>query len=149
MSRLIAKIFAIEGCRVYASRRKEDCTLKRNTTQRRAIEQVFNQHNRPLGVNEVLAYGRRLVESLNQATVYRNLKMLTDVGWLKQIFVPSLGTLYERTGKGHHHHFHCRECNRAFELPGCALNEEKAAPAGFVVEGHEVFLSGLCPSCVG
>ena len=123
--------------------------MKRNTTQRMAIEQIFNQHNRPLKVKEVLEYGRRLVSSLNQATVYRNLKLLIDDGWLARISHPSIGTLYERTGKGHHHHFFCRECNLAFELPGCALNEEEAAPDGFVLEDHEVFLFGVCSSCVG
>ena len=122
--------------------------MRRNTTQRKAIEQVFRERERPLGVDEVLRYGRKLVESLNQATVYRNLKLLIDDGWLKRISHPSLGALYERTEKGHHHHFHCRECNRAFELPGCAL-KENTAPDGFVVEDHEIFLFGVCPSCVG
>ena len=123
--------------------------MRRNTTQRTAIEQVFRQHKRPLGVDEVLEYGRKHVASLNQATVYRNLKLLIDKGWLNRISHPSIGTLYELSGKGHHHHFHCRECNRAFDLPGCALNEEEAAPDGFIVEDHELFLFGVCPSCVG
>jgi Fur family ferric uptake transcriptional regulator len=121
--------------------------LRRNTAQRMAIERVFRQHDRPLGVDEVLAFGRELVESLNQATVYRNLKLLVSDGWLKRFSHPALGTLYERTGKDHHHHFHCRSCNRAFELPGCALKEDGLAPEGFVVENHEVFLFGVCPSC--
>ena len=123
--------------------------MKRNTTQKTAIEQVFRQHDRPLGVDEILRMGRKIVGSLNQATVYRNLKLLVDNGWLKRITHPSLGTLYERTGKGHHHHFHCRECNRAFEFPGCALKEDEIAPHGFVVEAHEIFLFGICPSCAG
>lgn len=123
--------------------------MKRNTTQRKAIEQVFRRHDRPLGVDEILEYGRRLVESLNRATVYRNLKLLVGEGRLKRIAHPSLGTLYERNGKGHHHHFHCRGCNRAFELPGCALKEGNPAPDGFLVEQHEVFLFGVCPSCAG
>lgn len=123
--------------------------MRRNTAQRMAIEKVFNQHERPLGVDEVLSYGRHLVDSLNQATVYRNLKILVDEGLLKRISHPSLGTLYERTGKAHHHLFHCRECNRVFELSGCALKEDGAAPGGFVLEGHEVFLFGVCPSCGG
>ena len=127
----------------------ENQTLRRNTTQRKAIEQVFREHERPLSVDEVIKYGRKFVESLNQATVYRNLKLLIDDGWLKRIAHPSFGALYERTGRGHHHHFHCRSCNRAFELPGCALKEEGTAPDGFVVEDHEIFLFGICPSCVG
>lgn len=121
--------------------------LKRNTTQRTAIEQVFTQHERPLGVDEILAYGQQLAVTLNKATVYRNLKILVDSGWLKPVAHPLLGTLYERTGKGHHHHFHCRECNRTFDLPDCALKKDDVAPEGFVVEDHDVFLFGICPSC--
>lgn len=123
--------------------------MKRNTVQRKAIEQVFKQYNRPLGVDDILVYGRELVTSLNRATIYRNLKVLVSDGWLNRISHPAFGTLYERAGKGHHHHFHCRECNRAFELPGCALNVDDAAPAGFIVEDHDIFLFGICPSCSG
>jgi Fur family transcriptional regulator, ferric uptake regulator len=121
--------------------------MKRKTCQRAAIKQVFRQQDRPLRVEEILRHGRAIVEFLNQATVYRNLKILVQKGWLKQIHLPSLGSLYERTGKGHHHHFHCHVCNRVFELPDCALNEEEAAPEGFVMENHEFFLYGVCPSC--
>lgn len=121
--------------------------MKRKTSQRTAILQVFLKQNRPLRVSEIHAYGRKLVGSLNQATVYRNLKILTERGWLQKVVHPTLGTLYERTKKEHHHHFHCRRCNRAFELPGCALKKKRAAPEGFVIEDHEIYLFGLCPSC--
>ena len=123
--------------------------MKRRTTQRKAIEDVFVQYERPLAVEEILNYGRQAVASLNIATVYRTLKLLTDNGWLEKIYHPSFGTLYERSGKGHHHHFFCRECNRAYELPGCALKLDEAAPDGFEIEDHEVFLLGKCPECVG
>lgn len=102
-----------------------------------------------MAVAEILKLAQALVESLNQATVYRNLKLLVESQWLKQINHPVLGTLYERTGTGHHHHFHCRICDRVFELPGCALNEKGAAPAGFVTEDHDIFLFGVCASCAG
>lgn len=121
--------------------------MRRKTNQRQAIEQVFKQHDRPLGVDEILEIGRETVNSLNLATVYRNLKLLVENGWLTRISHPTLGPLYERSNKKHHHHFHCRECNRAYELPGCALKHEEAAPDGFVVESHEIFLFGVCPQC--
>ena len=114
-----------------------------------AIEQVFRRHDRPLRVDEVLDYGCRMVESLNKATVYRNLKLLVDDGWLNRVTHPSLGTLYERAGKSHHHHFHCRQCNRTYELPGCARKDADIAPDRFVVEDYEIFLFGICPSCMG
>ncbi len=121
----------------------------RKTNQRTIIEQVIIQKGRPLTVEEILTSGREHLDSLNQATVYRNLKLLVENGWLRKLNHPVLGALYERTVRGHHHHFHCRVCDRVFELPGCALDEEKAVPSGFVAEGHELFLFGVCPSCVG
>jgi Fur family transcriptional regulator, ferric uptake regulator len=122
--------------------------LKRITSQRKAIEAVFAKHERPLAVEEILNYGRESVPSLNVATVYRILKILTDNKLLVKVFHPTFGTLYERSGKDHHHHFFCLECNRAYELPGCALKVDDAAPDGFVVEDHEVFLLGKCPDCI-
>ncbi len=121
--------------------------MRRRTTQRSAIEEVFRNQDHPMAVEDVLRLGRQAVESLNQATVYRNLKLLLDEGWLRRINTPDSGGLYERAGKGHHHHFQCRACDRVFELSGCALNEKKSTPPGFVTEGHEVFLFGLCAGC--
>lgn len=121
--------------------------MKRKTAQREAIQEVFRQKDRPLGVEEILRIGRRKVESLNQATVYRNLKLLVEENWLRTINHPELGTLYERTEKGHHHLFHCHSCDRLYEVPGCALNAKRSAPPGFIAERHEVFLFGICASC--
>ena len=121
--------------------------MQRKTSQRSAIEQVFLEEDRPLGIDEILQQARARVASLNLATVYRNLKLLIDKGWLSQISHPTMGTLYERSGKGHHHHFYCRGCNRVYELPGCSFNHNEAAPEGFVVEDHSIFISGMCPSC--
>ena len=121
--------------------------MKRNTAQRKAIETVFEKYDRPLGIGEILNYGSKLIDSLNQATIYRNLKLLVENGWLTRFNHPSMGTLYERTGKDHHHHFHCRTCKRTLELPGCALKKGEIVPDGYVVEDHEVLFFGICPSC--
>jgi len=121
--------------------------MKRKTNQRNAIQEVFLKADRPLGIDEILEAGRRTVGSLNQATVYRNLKLLVQNGWLKRINTPELGTLYEIAGKEHHHHFQCRSCDRLFEISGCAFNEGSLTPPGFVTEEHEVYLFGICAAC--
>lgn len=121
--------------------------MKRKTNQRNAIQEVFRKIDRPLDINEILETGRRTVESLNQATVYRNLKILVEKGWLKKINTPERGALYERAGKEHHHHFQCRQCDRLFEISGCAFNQQSSTPPGFITEEHEVYLYGICSSC--
>lgn len=119
---------------------------RRNTRQREAIRAVFRLDGRPLSVSEVLTRAQKVVPSLNPATVYRNLNLLVADGWLVQVTHPEAGTLYERADKDHHHHFYCRRCSRLFELPGCPLPGH-TAPDGFLTEGHELFLHGLCREC--
>ncbi len=119
----------------------------RQTKQRKVLQDIFLKENRPLGVEEILSLGREQVTSLNQATVYRNLKLMVEEGWLERLAHEAFGTLYERADKEHHHHFLCRSCNRAFDLPGCALDHDNASLSGFQVENHEIYLFGICPSC--
>ena len=121
----------------------------RNTVQREAIKKVFLVQNRPLRAIEVLEYGRQTVDSLNLATVYRNLNRLVGERWLYKVTHPELGTVFEREEKGHRHHFHCRKCNHLFDLPGCFLDEARHTPAGFTVDGHDLYLFGLCADCAG
>lgn len=123
--------------------------MKRNTRQKKAIKEVFLENPRPLTVKEIFNYSRNKVETLNQSTVYRNLKLLVSEEWLTSVTHPVLGLLYELKGKEHHHHFFCRSCNRAFDLEGCALRKEQLVPDGFVMDHHEIFIHGTCATCSG
>jgi Fur family ferric uptake transcriptional regulator len=126
---------------------REKRTMARKTPQRLAILKAIEEEDRPLRVSEILDLGREDVPSLDQATVYRNLNRLVDEGAVLRINHPALGALYERTGKKHHHHFHCRVCDRLLELPGCAFDEKRHTPKGFKTESHELFLYGVCSGC--
>jgi Fur family ferric uptake transcriptional regulator len=112
-----------------------------------AIARVIEDQDRPLSVDEILRLAREHVPGLNLATVYRNLKRLAREGAAVRVDHPALGTLYERSGKGHRHYFHCRVCDHVLALPGCAVDEESCAPKGFKVESHELLLSGVCVEC--
>jgi Fur family ferric uptake transcriptional regulator len=120
---------------------------QRHTRQRAAIAAAFEGPGGPLGAMEVLELARRVVPGLGAATVYRALASLLEEGVLTVVHLPGQAPRYERAGKDHHHHFHCRGCGRAFELEGCTEGVQALAPAGFRVEGHEIVLSGLCPGC--
>ena len=119
----------------------------RNTRQGQAIRGVFVQHTRPLRVEDVHEYAARQVARLSIATVYRNVRKLQEEGWIVPVNLPDGSTLYERAGKGHHHHFYCRTCSKVLELRGCPLGRKSAVPRGYVVDDHEVFLYGTCDAC--
>ncbi len=119
----------------------------RTTRQRTAIRDVFEKANRPLGAPEVLESAKSNVKGLGIATVYRTIKGLLDEGWLVPVDVPGEPPRYELSGKEHHHHFHCKQCGRVFEVEGCVENLKRLLPPGFRITGHEVFLFGHCAQC--
>lgn len=122
-------------------------TTQRDTRQRRAIRKAFRTLGHPLSPQEVLETARTDVEGLGIATVYRNLRSLQDDGWLEPVELPGEPARYEMAGKGHHHHFHCRGCDRVYEVEGCPGNLRDITPTGFELEDHEFVLYGRCDSC--
>ena len=124
--------------------------MERDTQQRRAIRAVIEEAGRPLGPREVLESARSQCPGLGIATVYRTLKTGVVGGWLRQVDLPGDAPRYEVMGKQHHHHFHCRACDRVYEIDGCpGEGLRKLTPPGFSLEEHEVVLYGKCPECAG
>jgi Fur family transcriptional regulator, ferric uptake regulator len=121
--------------------------MKRDTQQRRAIDRAIGESGRPLSPREVLDAARAHCPGLGIATVYRTLKALVEEGALAQVELPGEPPRYEATGKRHHHHFHCRACDRVYELDGCPEGLRNLTPAGFALESHEVVLYGRCAEC--
>ncbi len=120
----------------------------RTTRQRQAIEDALQQADRPMTPEELLAIAQASVPRLGIATVYRAIKDLRDAGEVVPVEVPGHPTCYETAHRGHHHHFHCRACQRVFEVVGCVHGVNGIAPTGFRVEDHEIVLRGLCGACV-
>ncbi len=121
--------------------------MQRDTRQRRAIRRVFTNAGRPLSLDEILEYGKRIVPSLGVATVYRNVKTLVGEGWLSRVKLPGGGLRYELADRPHHHHFLCNSCDQAFDVPRCPDEVETLAPDGFQVDSHELILFGRCVAC--
>jgi Fur family ferric uptake transcriptional regulator len=124
-------------------------SAERNTRQRRTIREAVERAGRPLSTDEILASAQATIPSLGRATVYRSIRTLLDEGWLTAVDVPGRSALYERAGKGHHHHFQCSHCKRVYELDGCASEIRGELPDGFVSTGHDVTIYGTCAACGG
>jgi len=120
---------------------------QRKTRQGAAIREAFERVDRPLSPQQVLDAAQADVEGLGIATVYRNIKGLLADGWLAAVELPGGITVYERTGKPHHHHFHCDRCSRVFDLAGCIPSIDRLAGRRFSVRRHELILYGLCAQC--
>jgi len=121
--------------------------MERNTRQRDAIRQAIEEAGRPLSIQEIHAAASRRVRGLGIATVYRALKNLQLEGELLAVELPAEPARYELAGKGHHHHFRCRSCDRVYDVEGCVSQLRALVPRNFRLEGHEVTLYGRCASC--
>lgn len=120
---------------------------QRKTQQRAAIRGALEDAGRPLSPLEILASAQQAVPGLGIATVYRNVKSLLEEGWLKEVELPGAPSRYEVAGKHHHHHFHCRACDRVYEIDDCPGTLRDLVPRGFRLESHDLTLYGLCRLC--
>lgn len=121
----------------------------RNTRQRTAIRDAIAKAGAPVSPREILDLAGEDAEGLGLATVYRTLKLLVEAKEVQPVDLPGQSTRYEIAGKAHHHHFHCNQCERVFELEGCCGHFEDLTPRGFELESHDVTLFGRCKDCLG
>jgi Fur family transcriptional regulator, ferric uptake regulator len=119
----------------------------RRTKQRDALAEVLARADRPLSVSELREAAAKRIDGLGIATVYRAIGALLEDGRLSAVEIPGEPTRYERSGKGHHHHFRCEKCDRVFDVAGCLENLRKLVPPKFRVSEHSVTLYGLCAAC--
>lgn len=122
--------------------------VERDTRQRKAIRDAIESANRPLAPMEILERAQESVPGLGIATVYRTVKSLVEEAWALAVELPEGPVRYERAGKGHHHHFVCRNCDGVFEVDGCAPGVKELTPSGFELETHDLVLYGRCEQCV-
>jgi Fur family ferric uptake transcriptional regulator len=125
--------------------------MERTTRQKTAIQVAIESARRPLSPQEILEVAGLQVAQLGIATVYRNLKSLTQEGRVQIVTLPGDNPRYESSAAAsqHHHHFQCSLCQRVFDVHDCPGDLKKMAPQGFVVERHELTLYGRCADCNG
>ena len=88
--------------------------------------------------------------SVGLSTVYRHLQSFADAGLVDVIHTPEGETTYRYCGEpgpGHHHHLVCRDCGRAEEIEGRAIERWAATVAekyGYTQVDHTVELFGRC-----
>lgn len=119
----------------------------RKTKQRDALKAVLDAAERPLSVPELLEAAAAGADGLGIATVYRTVSALLAEGAIDAVEIPGEPVRYERSGKGHHHHFQCERCDRVFDIGGCIENLRSLVPPSFRVTTHAVTLYGTCDAC--
>jgi Fur family ferric uptake transcriptional regulator len=123
----------------------------RKTRQNEAIRRAIVDGDRPLSPAEILDLARQDVPALGIATVDRAIKRLVEHGEAVAVELPGEPPRYESGASAavHHHHFHCDDCDRGFDIPGCPADLAALTPPGFRLNAHELVLYGQCAACGG
>lgn len=122
---------------------------QRFTLQRERVWRLFESS--PTGYTIAQATELLEAEGVGQSTVYRTVKTLNELGYLKWTHDQNQEHRFVASQPGHAHLLVCRCCGAAVECADCdlaALELRIAGKTGFAVEGHHLEFFGVCPRCL-
>jgi Fe2+ or Zn2+ uptake regulation protein len=123
----------------------------RMTGSRRAVAELIAGRDGGFVAADLVEDSRRGHLGVARATIFRTLELLTGLGAVERLDLPSGEHSYVRCeSRRHHHHLVCTRCQRAVDLEDLgmtAIVAEAERRTGYKVDRHRVELFGLCPSC--
>jgi Fur family ferric uptake transcriptional regulator len=119
------------------------------TQQRQLIlEQLQKRSDHP-GADEVYDKVREFLPKISLGTVYRNLELLSEAGYIQKLFFKGQKRFDPRTDQ--HHHFCCTNCGKVEDIPFPIDTPDIDSGSDWLKqrEIQEVHLHylGLCPDC--
>ncbi len=109
----------------------------KSTKPRQQVLKILQVGHTPLSAKTIYKKTR----NINLASIYRTLKLLTELNIIQQEFINNKNYYY-LANKKHHHiickncgHLECIPCNHSFKIKN------------FSQINHQVMLTGLCNKC--
>jgi Fur family transcriptional regulator, peroxide stress response regulator len=122
----------------------------RYSRQREAILNLLGSGPHHLTAEEIHERVRHDFPNLSLGTVYRNLRILQQVGQVRELVYDGGSSHYEARREPHYHVV-CQQCRRVEDvlLPGGgSLDRRLIPPAGWQVREHRLEFFGLCDRCI-
>lgn len=119
------------------------------TPPRLAVLAVIEHEGEHLNPSEILARARAIHPRVGRATVYRTLELLTQLNYIRPIYVGENGPTYIRA-EGGHHHLVCSLCGKVVDFDQCVADQmvqELTDRFGFRIQSHLLEFYGLCIGC--
>lgn len=119
----------------------------RITDQRKSLAKLFAERNGYLTPKDVYEYMGKQYSGLSFDTVYRNLRVMDELGVLEQVmFEDGLKFRASCNEDQHHHHMICLQCERTYPIHFCPMPLTDA-PDQFQVVKHKFEVFGYCKDC--
>ena len=123
---------------------------KRSKSRKQVMEAFFRAGTH-LTVEELTHAVRKRNRSVGYATVYRTVKLLARLEYVKELDFGDGLKRYESNLVAHHDHLVCQECGMVFEFKEPkieTLQEQVARRHGFRPTMHRLDIYGYCRQCV-
>lgn len=119
------------------------------TRQRRLVWEYFARADRAATITEAADALRG--DGVGQATVYRTVTLLNDLGLLARVQDRRGEICYIAPAIGHSHPLICGVCRKVVRFDGdgdvAQLEAELSRTTGFTIYGHHLEVYGICPAC--
>lgn len=123
--------------------------MTRQTKQREAILKLLRGGYCHLTADQVYDEIRKEIPSISKGTVYRNLRVLQEMGLVSELNLNDTVSRFEAKRDGHYH-FHCEGCDRVFDINepmNKELDRRIADRTGYKISYHQFEFRGLCHDC--
>lgn len=114
--------------------------------QRQLVLKIVKENSVHPTTDFVFEMARKVEPSISLATVYRNLKLLSNMGLIDTLETEDKRLHYDGNTNSHGH-FICKKCNNIFDLKGENLIPQSLEEKGYLVRDSKCVYYGLCPKC--
>ena len=116
------------------------------TTQREYMIDMCLEGPGHFTVADLCDIDREKKNKLSRATVYNNVHVLEDIGFLREL--PDLGSpVYYEVRKSPHPHANCESCGEIMDIPVDLESRVENWDIRLEINNVSMTLSGLCVSC--
>jgi Fur family ferric uptake transcriptional regulator len=123
---------------------------ERLTVPRRLVIEILCERPGHLSVQDIQQHLRERQVDLNEATVYRILQWLKDLGMVSQTDLGQSELVYQLLGDQPHHHLVCLSCGAIIDIDDTvmtSLREQLTRDYGFEPRIDHMAIYGLCKNC--
>ncbi|WEK56287.1 MAG: Fur family transcriptional regulator [Candidatus Cohnella colombiensis] len=120
----------------------------RITDQRRTLAHLFSTNSSYLSPKDVYDVMSQKYPSVSFETVYRNLRMLSEMGVLEQFYFIDGGLKFKGSClEHHHHHLICVNCEKTLTFNYCPMDQQLNLPGHYQILNHRFEVYGVCEEC--
>lgn len=120
------------------------------TPARLEVLEILHREDKPLSIKAILT--RLTDKTINQATLYRIVTKLKEVGILSASMLEHNHAHYQLVTDEDTHHIVCTSCHTIASFHGCAFEKLSktlltAVPDFASIQSHTLELAGICKKC--